>query len=168
MEIAQNQCGTILYCFITHLDYGLRSDGGIGEYIPKRSYNLDKNYYVGRFLYQMLYFILVNVVIFSILMGIIIDTFTELREKTTDKEEDMANVCYICGEKREILEKNSINFTQHTTKDHNLDTYIEYIIFLKFLDPQETNATNSYAIEMNEMKAISWFPSSNINDGSDG
>jgi hypothetical protein len=165
MEITQNQCGNIIFCFITHLDYGLRSDGGIGEWLIKRSYLKDKTYYLWKFFHQFIYFIIVDIVIFSLLMGIIIDTFYELSEKTTEKEEDMENVCYICGDKREVLEKNSINFNEHTLKEHNIDTYIEYIIFLKFLDPQETNATNSYAIEMIEDKIISWFPHSTITDG---
>jgi hypothetical protein len=167
MEIIENQCGTIILCFFTHLDYGLRSDGGIGEWTIKRSYINDKTFYYQKFLHQFFYFVVVELVAFSILMGIIIDTFYELSEKTAEKEEDMENVCYICGDKREILEKNSINFNRHITKEHNLETYIDYIIFLKFTDPQETNATNSYAIEMIENKIISWFPHSTISDGND-
>lgn len=148
----------MLYCFITHLDYGLRSDGGIGEYIPKRSYNLDSGYYIGRFFHNLLYFIIVNVIIFSILMGIIIDTFAELREMMSKKEDDMANICYICGDSRENIEKKSTNFFKHITQEHSLWTYAEYIVGLKFVDPQETNAINSYVIGTLEQKAISWFP----------
>jgi len=91
-------------------------------------------------------------------MGIIIDTFAELRELTSKKEEDMANVCFICGDIRENLEKSSKNYLKHITKEHNIWTYAEYIIGLKFLDPQEVNAINSYVIGTVNQKAISWFP----------
>lgn len=113
---------------------------------------------MGRFLHNTLYFIIVNVILFSILMGIIIDTFAELREMTSKKEEDMAHVCFICGDVRENLEKKSKNFLQHVNKEHNIWTYAEYIIGLKFLDPQEVNAINSYVIGTVQQKAISWFP----------
>jgi hypothetical protein len=33
------------------------------------------------------------------------------------------------------------------------------MIGLKFVDPQETNAINSFVIEQLENKKISWFPS---------
>ena len=33
------------------------------------------------------------------------------------------------------------------------------MIGLKFVDPQETNAINSFVIEKIEQKKISWFPS---------
>lgn len=91
-------------------------------------------------------------------MGIIIDTFAELREMTSKKEEDMADVCFICGDVMENLEKKSKNFLHHVTKEHNIWTYAEYIIGLKLLDPQEVNAINSYVIGTLEQKAISWFP----------
>ncbi len=32
------------------------------------------------------------------------------------------------------------------------------------MDPQETNAINSYVIEMIEQKSISWFPSTNASE----
>jgi len=113
---------------------------------------------MGRFFHNTLYFIVVNVILFSILMGIIIDTFAELREMTSKKEEDQAHVCFICGDIRENLEKKSKNYLNHVTGEHNIWTYVEYIIGLKLVDPQEVNAINSYVIGTVEQKAISWFP----------
>jgi len=96
-------------------------------------------------------------------MGIIIDTYTELRELTSKKEEDMENVCFICGNTKEYLEKNSINYLYHIKKEHNLWTYAQYLISLKFIDPLEANAINSYVIEAVNQKAIYWFPHSGKN-----
>jgi hypothetical protein len=130
----------------------------MGEYLPKRSYNNDPKYYSLRFIYNYLYFILVCVVLSNILFGIIIDTFSELREKQTQVEMDKQNICFICGANKDDLEKEAINFYQHTKEHHFVWHYVEYIIGLKFVDPQETNAINSYVIEMLESKMISWFP----------
>lgn len=153
-------------CFIIHIDYGLRTDGGIGEFIPKRSYYQDTPYYVLRFFYNLLYFIIVVVIMLSILFGIIIDTFAELREAERKVYYDKWNKCFICGATKEDLEKESINFNTHTKTTHSIWHYVEYIIGLKFVDPQETNAINSYVIEMLQEKSIAWFPSSKAGEDS--
>ena len=41
------------------------------------------------------------------------------------------------------------------------------MIGLKFVDPQETNAINSFVIQQLEDKKISWFPSFYENDECD-
>jgi len=38
------------------------------------------------------------------------------------------------------------------------------MIGLKFVDPQETNAINSYVIDMMASKSISWFPVSKLSN----
>jgi hypothetical protein len=43
-------------------------------------------------------------------------------------------------------------------KVHNIWTYVEYMLGLRFVDIQETNAINSYVIESLEKKEIAWFP----------
>jgi hypothetical protein len=118
----------------------------------------DSNYYVARFFYNLLYFICVIVILLSIVFGVIIDTFAELRDKDRKNELDKKNICYICGASKDNLEKENINFTVHTTTDHFMWTYVEYIIGLKFIDPQEANAVNSYVIDNLNSKSISWFP----------
>jgi hypothetical protein len=72
---------------------------------------------------------------------------------------DMKDVCFICNGDRNSIENLGENFDEHITKVHNVWTYVDYIIGLKFVDPQETNAINSFVIEKIEDKKISWFPS---------
>ena len=45
----ESECGTLAYCFATHMDYGMRFDGGIADRMNARSYNLNKSYYLARF-----------------------------------------------------------------------------------------------------------------------
>jgi hypothetical protein len=150
-----------MYCFAHHLDYGTRADGNIGEVLPKRSFNLDTPYHVARFFHNFLYFIFIWLILFSILFGIVIDTFAELREYSQKIDYDRKNVCFICDKRRDELENENTNYHTHTTTDHYVWTYVEYIIGLKYMDRQETNAINSYVIEECENKQISWFPSGN-------
>ena len=91
--------------------------------------------------------------------GSVIDTFAELREKSSEDLYDMKNVCFICNGTRNDIEKQGEIFDQHIENVHNIWTYIDYMIGLKFVDPQETNAINSFVIEQLQDKKISWFPS---------
>jgi len=118
-----------------------------------------KALYVGNFFFILLYFIIIIVVLMAIVFGIVIDTFSELKDQTHKIDYDKAKVCYICGESKSELEKKGTNFDFHVEYNHNTWDYINYMIALKFVDPQETNATNSYAIEMINKKSISWVPS---------
>ena len=46
-----------LICFSTHLSYDIRYDGGIADRIEAASYTYEKDYYIGRFFYEELYFL---------------------------------------------------------------------------------------------------------------
>jgi hypothetical protein len=119
---------------------------------------IDPFYYTIRFLYEDLFFILIIVILLSLIFGIIIDAFAELRDKYLKYEKDKKETCFICGATREQLEKKCENFNHHVNNVHNMWTYADYIIGLKFIDLQETNAINSYVIEQVDKKQIGWFP----------
>ena len=158
----ENTCGSLLYCFLTHMNYGLRTDGGIGDWISKSSFIDDPNYFIGMFLFQFLFFVIIIVVMLAVIGGNVIDTFAELREKAREDFDDMSNVCYICGGRRDEIGKQGENFEEHLNNVHNMWTYVDYIIGLKTVDPQETNAINSFVIDKLEEKKISWFPSFSV------
>ena len=155
----ENTCGSLLYCFLTHLEFGLRTDGGIAGFIAQLSFLETPAYFMGMFFYQFIFFIIIIVVMLAVIGGNIIDTFAELREKSQQDLYDMKNVCFICNGTRNEIEKEGESFEDHIEKVHNIWTYVDYMIGLKFVDPQETNAINSFVIEKLEDKKISWFPS---------
>ena len=163
----ENTCGSLMYCFLTHMNFGLRTDGGIGEFISKVSFLDEPAYFIGMFFFQLLFFIIIILIILAIIGGTIIDIFAELLEKEQKDKNDMNNICFICNGERNSIEKKGENFQEHTTKVHNIWTYVDYLIGLKFVDPQETNAINSFVIEKVEEKKISWFPSFSNEEGSD-
>lgn len=105
-----------------------------------------------------MFFIVLILILLNIIFGIIIDTFAELSEVQHEMEHDMHEKCFICGESKASLEKKSIDFHAHTEDQHSIWNYVDYLIMLKFVDAQETNAINSYVIEMVNDKKISWFP----------
>jgi len=148
----------MIFCFLTSVDYGFRTRGGIGELITRISFERNKGRYMGRLFYDIIYFILVIVLMLELVFGIIVETFRDLRIEETHHDYDKANICFICGIKKDDLEKNRQNFQEHCEKVHNIWNYINYILRLKFSDPQDLNAINSFALENIEMKRISWVP----------
>ena len=154
----ENECGTMLYCFATHLSYGMRFDGGIADRMEKASYTYDKGYYVARFFYEELYFLILVILMLNMIYGIITDAFSELRNKVEKIIRDKEEVCFICGIDKETCEKKGEKFEEHLANIHNLWIYVEYMIGLRFVDIQDTNAINSYVIESLEQKELVWFP----------
>lgn len=142
---------------MTHIEYGGRIRSGIGNILPMVSFS-HKSEYLYRFFYSFIFFILIILSILELLFGIIIDTFAELRELQAKIDLDKRDVCFICGAKRDEIEKDGFNFEKHIDEDHNYINYINYIIGLKFEDIQNLNKINSYAYEQIKQKSISWMP----------
>lgn len=150
------------------MNFGLRTDGGIGDFIIKTNFFDDPAYFIGMLLFQFFFFVIIILIILSVLGGSIIDAVAELREKSRADLKDMTDVCFICNGNKSAIEKKGENFNDHINKVHDMWTYVDYMIGLKFVDPQETNAINSFVIEKIEEKKISWFPSfSNNNNEED-
>ena len=70
------------------------------------------NYYV-RYLIEISFWLLVNLVILNIVSGIIIDSFSKLRLENETLQNDKSNVCYICGLNKNLFDSYGIDFTQH-------------------------------------------------------
>jgi len=152
------KCKSLLYCFLTTIYNGLRSHGGIGDFLAKISYRRNSEMYMLRLFFDLTYYIIIVVLMLNIVFGIIIDTFRELRINQQKQEYDKLQVCFICGAERDDLEKECVNFENHRIQEHNTWNYVYYVIGLKFMDVQDMNATNSYVMEKIENKNISWFP----------
>ena len=124
----------------------------------RKSWIDHKGEYMKLFFYNFIFFIVICLIMLNLVFGIIIDTFKELRIEETKNEIDIANVCFICGVKKDVLEKNCQNFEEHNENFHNVWNYAYYIIGLKYLDPQETNAIISETINKVDKKQINWIP----------
>jgi hypothetical protein len=161
-NFASNDCESLLMCFIYIFSNGLKRHGGIGDVIKLSSFLWDEGHFWGLLVYKMLYFIICVVLLLNIIFGIIINTFTELRLKDSEKHYDKVNRCFICGEEKDDLEKIGEKFDQHTGEEHNFWNYVYYIIKLKFSDIQDLNAINASVMQRILENDISWIPSRKI------
>ena len=94
----ENQCMNVFQCFMTMFSLGPRSSGGIGDMMRRESYEQgNRKYYYVRFFFDVTCFLVINIIIMNIIFGIIIDTFSEMRQENKKIELNKQNVCFICS-----------------------------------------------------------------------
>jgi hypothetical protein len=161
-----NMCDSLLYCFLTMVNNGLRWHAGIGKVARPESGLLHFSSFVHRFFFDLLFFWIFSTLL-KIIFGIILDSFGELRQAYDLIQNDISNNCFICNIEKDTYEKNnkdnkSLSFKEHCEIIHNVWDYIFYMIALRVEDPQELNAINSRNREKMLKKSVEWLPDSNL------
>ena len=151
-------CDNSLYCYLSHLSYGVRSGGGIGDVLVKISYKSSPGYYIGRAVYDIFFHICIVWIMGNIFFGIIVDTFADLRDKNTIRINDINNVCYICQIDRDTCVTKNINFDNHVNNDHYVWNYVYFLTYLHLNDPSKFKKIQKVVWEKLISKDTSWFP----------
>ena len=103
--------------------------------------------------------IIVIVVLLNILLAMIKDTFTGLREDHEVSEKDRSSICFICGLDKETVERATKRpFNLHRSQDHNEWSYLLFLGYLRTKDATEYTGVESYVWKQYEKKDIQWFP----------
>lgn len=82
-------------CFLSSLNWGLINGGGLGEGLVPEPFSWTRT--ALRTIFDLSFFIVVTIVGLNVVFGIIVDTFSELRDEKYQIEEAMENECFICG-----------------------------------------------------------------------
>lgn len=90
--------------------------------------------------------------------GIILSTFSKIKEESTAKEEDINNKCFICNIDRGIFDKLKIQFSEHQKSEHNVKNYIRFLMYLKFMNEKDLDADQSFIINCINNRDIRCFP----------
>lgn len=77
-------CSSYIRCFLTTIKNGFLNGGGIGDDLGILGVSQSK--YNQRILYDVSFFLVINVIILNIIQGIIIDTFAEARDREREKQ----------------------------------------------------------------------------------
>jgi hypothetical protein len=77
VEAGNNVCNELYSCFFFVLNYGLRNGGGFAESLT--AIDTSKKF-AGRTIFDISFFMLITVISLNIIFGIIIDTFSQLRD----------------------------------------------------------------------------------------
>ncbi len=95
--------------------------------------------------FNLLYVLLINLVLQSIISGLIIDTFSSMRAEEDAKIDDIQNKCFVCNLPKDVIEKTEI-FVDHI-KDHYMWNYLFFKDYLNKKDPKSLSAPEHFAYE---------------------
>lgn len=149
-------CSSLNTCVLHILTSGLRQGGGIGDRMKEVKYG--EPMYLRRTLYDFLFWAIMIVIFLNILFGIIIDTFAELRDDKSKKEEDMRTKCLICGIDSYTFDRYGSGFTAHVKLEHNMWQYLYFLHHLRRKEATEYTGQESYVAQCVANGDISFFP----------
>ena len=154
-----NFCSSLVFCFLTNIDAGIRARGGTGDMMIRVSYERNLKNYILRVFFDVTYFIICIIIMIDLVFGIILGTFAKMREQERIEVMDKINHCFICDETRSNLEKNKEDFHVHTEITHNLWNYTYYMIYLKNSDLNDLNSIDTYVRKNLDEKSAQFLPS---------
>ena len=153
-EAAEKMCDTLWHCFLSSFGYGLRSGGGMSDF-----FNWDAS--SNRLFLCLLYFAVCLVILFNVVFGIIIDTFSSLRADKLAKLSDTINKCFICGIDKKVFDRASDvpdGFGRHIREDHKMWNYLYFIFYLWEQDKDDDDGMEYYVRHCIDDGDITWFP----------
>ena len=161
-EKPENMCYSLLYCFLTLINNGLRWYPGVGKVLRTDSPFLHLGEYIHNYIYHFSFYLIIRAMMLKIVFGIILDSFNELRKKKANIEKDRKYKCFICNIEKDECEKKNKDFNEHCKKEHNLWDYANYMIMLRMAEFQDLNMVNSKCKEMILERQIKWIPDSEL------
>lgn len=158
-KAGESVCMSLLHCYLSTLNYGLRFGGGIGELSTTTIEPWNRSNFMIKFFFDITFFLIITTIILNVVFGIIIDSFAELRETAAFKLNDKKDICFMCGLDKYTLDKDtSEGFNYHLEFDHCVWNYVYFIIHLKQKDSSDFNGTESQIYEQLEKEEMGWFP----------
>jgi inositol 1,4,5-triphosphate receptor type 1 len=158
-------CRNIFECFITITRLGFLDTLGLG--IPIRPdndiYPPNFDVLVFRMFYDIFFFIVVTILGLNVVVAILVDRFSEIRDEKERIDADNLNQCFICSIKKDVFERNGKNFQKHYHKDHYMWNYVNFILYLDTIHPNDRNALEKYIAQQvpskeNTAGSIDFFP----------
>jgi hypothetical protein len=157
-KIPEPFCYSSLQCLLFMIQKGITQGGGIGEVIDKVSYYHDIPFFIMRFFYDMLFFIIIILILGNVFLGIIVDTFGQLRDDNYYRENDLNNICFICQLSRDNCLIRNIDFQKHKKGIHNLWNYVYFLIYLHINNSNDFNREETSVWERLANQDFSWIP----------
>ena len=155
-----NTCDSPLICMLYIYSNTFTSGGNLGNFIDEKQESINLSGDMERYLLDISYTVIMVYVVWQMVSGLILDAFDDLRGDREEIEEDMETTCFICGLKREKIEKYYIGkegFEKHL-QDHSVENYLFYMFYLEEKDPNEYSGLESYVKENIDKESIKWFP----------
>ena len=118
-------------------------------------------HYLLRVAFDMLFFIIVGIILFNVITGLMVDTFSSLREEAADRLDKLTNECFVCGFTRTAYDDIGMptpTFDLHQAKHHYVWNYLFFIQHLNAKDETEYSGVESHVHKMLEANSQEWIP----------
>ena len=154
----ENLCGSLFQCYLTLLNYGVRSGGGIGDVLSMLSFKANISAYLGRFFFDILFHIIIVLIMTNLIFGIIVDSFANFRGSTDESENDKKNVCFICQLTRDDAINKNIDFNKHVREVHDMWNYVYFLTYLHINNSNNFKMLETSVWDRLEESDTSWIP----------
>ncbi|XP_021341779.1 inositol 1,4,5-trisphosphate receptor type 2-like [Mizuhopecten yessoensis] len=149
-------CDTLWQCTITVVRYGLIGD----LFEVMKAHKMEATFQKFGFvvLYHVSFFIFITTIGLNIIFGIIVDTFSELRDLKWTAEADMRDTCFICSRNSYDFEHHGKGFDHHVQHEHNMWAYIFFFIHLNGTKINDFTALELYVHKLLLKENYDFFP----------
>ena len=155
-------CKSMISCFAVFMVNGLIMGGGIGEFISSELGNappIGADRTMSRYLFDLAFFAVVTIGLLNLIFGIIVDTFSSLREHENEELRTRNNKCIICGLTRQEFERIEPGaWRNHYKYEHNIWAYYCFLVHLETKEPTDFNGLEDYVASCVRQNSIAWIP----------
>ena len=94
----------------------------------------------------------------NITVGLIVDTFTILRDEAYKNENDKKNICFICQLSRDDCLLKNIDFDSHVNNEHNIWNYVDFLCYLHLYDSNNLSRVETFVWDKLIENDYGWIP----------
>ena len=152
-------CHSVIACFWLIMYHGVPA--GSLEPVLDVQDNSD-NSFIFRTFFELVFFILVGIILFNVITGLMVDTFTSLREEAALRVDNLTNECFVCGFTRSAY--NDLGMARPTFDEHKSPrghcpwNYLYFVQYLNAKDETEFSGVETYVNAMLLDKSVEWVP----------
>ena len=121
--------------------------------------------YLGRIVYEMLFFALVGILIFNIITSLVVEGYSSVRREMKSQQDILNNQCFVCGiSRREYSDLSGTKYQDlpdydiHKNQTHSFWNYMYFYNHLKAKHHTEYTGAETYVWSLISQHDLSWIP----------
>jgi len=109
-------------------------------------------------MFDMCFFMLINIIFLNIIFGIIVDTFSQMRDEFDQRKLDTTDNCFVCGLDRGDFGKGGKNFNTHIEKHHDPWKYVYFLYYMSEKREDELSGLEQAVLYSFSRLNTDWVP----------
>jgi hypothetical protein len=156
-----SSCGSVAGCFIVML-YSAIPGKAMGSVMSAVSQAAGDDY-LKRIAFDLIFFLWVQILLYGILTGLLVDAFGTQRMADKARVDQLANECFVCAFRREPYDEQvgtsgGPSFDAHRSRDHDVWAYVFFVRHLATKDPEKYTGAEMHVATMLQANNLAWLP----------